>query len=62
MGSRAKKDPRDTYIFSDEVLDEMENLEATAEIVGLEDLPLDDDATAVIKTTRRRKAARSDSS
>ncbi len=62
MGSGTKKDPRDTYIFSDEVMDEMENLEATAEIVGLEDLPLDDDATAVIKAKRPRKTARGDSS
>jgi hypothetical protein len=62
MGSKAKPDPRDTYIFSDDVMDEMENLEATVEIVGLEDLPLDDDATAAIKTTGPRKAARGDSS
>ena len=44
MGNKAKKDPADTYIFSDEVLDEMENLEATAELAGLEELPQDDDA------------------
>ena len=62
MGSRAKPDPRDTYIFSDDVMEEMENLEATVEIVGLEDLPPDDDTTAAIKTTGRRKAARGDSS
>ena len=62
MGSRAKTDPRDTYIFSDEAMDEMENLEATVEIAGLEDLPLDDDATAAIKTTAPRKAARGNKS
>ncbi len=44
MSDKAKKDPADTYIFSDEVLDEMENLEATAEMAGLEELPQDDDA------------------
>ena len=43
MGSKAKTDPRDTYIFSDEVMDEMQNLEASAELLGLEDLPQDDD-------------------
>ncbi len=62
MGNKAKKDPADTYIFSDEVLDEMENLEATAEMARLEELPQDDDATAVLRTTRRRKATGGDSS
>ena len=60
MGSKAKTDPRDTYIFSDEVMDEMQNLEATAELLGLEDVPQDDDATAVPGKERRLKATGGD--
>lgn len=47
MGKKGKKTPADTHIFSDEVMDEMQNLEATAEVTGLEESPLDDDATPV---------------
>jgi hypothetical protein len=61
MGSKAKTDPRDTYIFSDEVMDEMQNLEASAELLGLEDLPQDDDAIAVPDKKRRVKATGDDS-
>lgn len=47
MGKKGKKTLADTHIFSDDVMDEMQNLEATAEVTGLEDSPLDDDATAL---------------
>ena len=62
MGKQGKKDRKSMYISSDEVMDEMDNLEATVEIVGLEDLPQDDDATVVLKTPRGRKATSGDSS
>ncbi len=62
MGNQGKKDQIGTDISSDEVMDEMDNLEATVEIVGLEDLPQDDDATVVLKTQRGRKATSGDSS
>ncbi len=55
MDSRAKTNPRDTYVFSDESMDEMQNLEATAELLGLEDTPQDDDETAVPGKKRRLK-------
>ena len=61
MGSKAKTDPRDTYIFSDEVMDEMQNLEASAELLGLEDLPQDDDEIAVPGKERRLKPTGGDS-
>ena len=62
MGKQGKKDRKSMYISSDEVMDEMDNLEATVEIVVLEDLPQDDDATVVLKTPRGRKATSGDSS
>ncbi len=61
MGKKDKRDRTGTYTVSNEVMDEMENLEATAEIAGLEGLPQDDDATAVIKVPRPRKATGGDS-
>ncbi len=61
MGNKAKKDPADTYIFSDEVLDEMENLEATAELTGLEELPQDDDAADAPGKKRHPKVTGGDS-
>ncbi len=62
MGNQGKKDRTGMLISSDEVMDEMDNLEATVEIAGLEDLPQDDDATAVLRTLRGRKATSGDSS
>ncbi len=55
MGKKGKQDPADTHIFSDEVMDEMQNLEATSELAGLEDLPQDGDATAVTGKMQRPK-------
>ena len=62
MGNKDKKNRTDTSISEDEVMDEMDDLEATEEMVGLEELPQDDDATVVLRTTRRRKATGDDSS
>ncbi len=62
MGKMDKKDRTGTSSFRDEVMDEMDDLEVTAEMEGLEELPQDDDATVVLRTTRRRKATGGDSS
>ena len=62
MGDKDKNDRTDTDVSSDEVMDEMDDLEATEEMLGLESLPQDDDATVVLRTTRRRKATGDDSS
>ena len=62
MGKKDKKDRTGTSSFRDEVMDEMDDLEATVEMEGLEELPQDDDATVVLRTTRRRKATGGDSS
>jgi hypothetical protein len=62
MGKEDKQDRTGTSSFSDEVMDEMDDLEATAEMAALEELPQDDDATVVLSTTRRREATGGDSS
>ena len=62
MGDKDKNDRTDTDVSSDEVMDEMDDLEATEEMLGLESLPQDDDATVVLKTPRRRKTKGSDNS
>ncbi len=62
MGNKDKKNRIGTSISRDEVMEEMDDLEATAEMEGLEELPHDDDATVVLRTTRRRKATGGDSS
>ena len=63
MGKKGKKELVGTYIFSDEVMDEMQNLEATAALAILEDYPQDDAAAAVPPgETRRRKVTDADSS
>ncbi len=62
MGNKDKNNQTDASISRDEVMDEMDDLEATEEMLGLEDLPHDDDATVVLKTSRRRKATGGDSS
>ena len=58
MGKKGKKNLADTHVFSDEVMDEMQNLEVT----GLDDLPLDDDATAVTSEPHRPKLTGTDNS
>lgn len=60
MGKQDKKDTAGTYIFSDEVMDEMENLEATGIIAVLEELPQDDDETVVPDKTPSRKVTDAD--
>ena len=62
MGDKDKNDRTDTDVSSDEVMDEMDDLEATEEMLGLESLPQDDDATVVLKTPRHRKTTGSDKS
>jgi hypothetical protein len=62
MGKQGKKDAAGTYIFSDEVMDEMENLEATGIIAVLEELPQDDDETVVPDKTPSRKVTDADNS
>ncbi len=62
MGNKDKNNQTDASISRDGVMDEMDDLEATEEMVGLEDLPHDDDATVVLKTSHRQKAAGGDNS
>ncbi len=62
MGKQDKKDTAGTYIFSDEVMDEMQNLEATAALAVLEDFPQDDAVVTVPGETRRRKVTDAGSS
>jgi hypothetical protein len=62
MDNKDNKNQTDASISRDEVMDEMDDLEATAEMEGLEELPQDNDATVVLRTTRRRKATGGDSS
>lgn len=62
MGDKDKNDQTDTDVSSDEVMDEMDDLEATAEMLGLEGLPQDNDATVVLKTPRHRKTKGGDNS
>lgn len=35
MGAKRKLDPADTYVFDEDVMDEMENVEATVELPEL---------------------------
>jgi len=62
VGDKDKNDRTDTDVSSDEVMDEMDDLEATEEMLGLESLPQDDDATVILKTPRHRKTKGSDNS
>ncbi len=62
MGKKGNTEPADTYIFSDEVMDEMQNLEATAALAVLEDFPQDDAVVTVRGETRRRKVTDAGSS
>ncbi len=62
MGNKDKNNQADASISRDGVMDEMDDLEASEEMVGLEDLPHDDDATVVLKTSHRQKATGGDNS
>ncbi len=51
MGKIAKTDLSGTYVLDDDVMDEMENLEATAAIETFDDLPQDSEATVALGET-----------
>ncbi len=55
MGKIAKTDLTGTYVLDDDVMDEMENLEATAAIENFDDLPQDSEPTVVLGETCRLK-------
>ena len=55
MGKIAKTDLSGTYVLDDDVMDEMENLEATAAIENSDDLLQDDESTVVLDKTYRLK-------
>ena len=62
MGKIAKKDPAGTYVLSDDVMDEMENLEATTVMEKFDELPQDDESTVVLSKTERLKITVDDDS
>jgi hypothetical protein len=55
MGKIAKTDLSDTYVLDDDVMDEMENLEATTVMQKTADLPQDSESTAVLDEIYRLK-------
>ena len=55
MGKTAKTDLSGTYVLDDDVMDEMENLEATAVIENSDDLPQDSESTIVLSETEQLK-------
>jgi hypothetical protein len=55
MGNIGKTDLSGTYVLDDDVMDEMENLEATAAIESSDDLLEDCEPTAVLGETYRLK-------
>jgi len=55
MGTVAKTDLSGTYVLDDEVMDEMENLEATTVMENSGDLPQDSEATVVLGETEQLK-------
>lgn len=55
MGKIAKTGLSGTYVLDDDVMDEMENLEATAVIENSDDLPQDSEATIVLGETEQLK-------
>jgi hypothetical protein len=55
MGKIGKTDLSGTYVLDDDVMDEMENLEATAAIESSDDLLEDSEPTAVLGETYRLK-------
>ena len=56
IGKIAKTDLTGTYLLDDDVMDEMENLEATATIENFDDLPQDSEPTVVLGETCRLKS------
>ncbi len=55
MGKTAKTDLSDTYVLDDDVMDEMENLEATTVMQKTADLPQDNESTVVLDESYRLK-------
>ncbi|MEE9571266.1 MAG: hypothetical protein V3W02_06160 [Gammaproteobacteria bacterium] len=55
MGKIAKTDLSGTYVLDDDVMDEMENLEATTVMQKTADLPQDNESTVVLDETYRLK-------
>jgi len=55
MGTVAKTNLSGSYILDDDVMDEMENLEATAVIENSDDLPQDSESTIVLSETEQLK-------
>ena len=55
MGTVAKTNLSGSYILDDDVMDEMENLEATAVIENSDDLPRDSESTIVLSETEQLK-------
>ena len=62
MGTVAKTDLSGTYVLDDDVMEEMENLEATAVIENSDDLPQDSESTIVLGETDRLKIANGEDS
>jgi hypothetical protein len=62
MGKIAKTDLSDTYVLDDDVMDEMENLEATTVMQKTADLPQDNESTVVLDETYRLKISGSEDS
>ncbi len=48
MNTKPNSDATGTFVFSDDALDEMQNLEATEVMEALEEAPIDYDATVVL--------------
>ena len=48
MDTKRNLDLSGTFVFSEDAMDEMENLEATEVMEVLEEAPFDDDATVVL--------------
>ena len=61
MGTVAKTNLSGSYVLDDDVMDEMENLEATAVIENSDDLPQDSESTIVLSETEQLKIADGDS-
>ncbi len=48
MNTKPNLDATNTFVFSDDAMDEMQNLEATEVMEALEEVPPDHDATVVL--------------
>ena len=62
MGTVAKTDLSATYVLDDDVMDEMENLEATTVMENSDDLPQDSESTIVLGETNQLKIANGEDS